>query len=132
MECKLNHLIPSYPCYHLNSLECSWKCLIPTHSYYSAYDQHLEGEFVLYKHKTLPYAVHTFQRECNGYPGATCNCAVAVRSGDDVIVVDRCGAEKTTEISDVLSFKAFVNGELTPGTEVTKLPGGSEFMVNEI
>ena len=90
------------------------------------YDQHLEGEVVLYKHTSLPYAVHTYQRVCND--GVTCNCAVAIRSGDDVLVVDRCGVQKN-DLSEVMSLSLYLNGELTPGTRIYKLSGGREFMV---
>jgi hypothetical protein len=46
-----------------------------------------EGEFVLYRHTALPYSVHAFYKRCGR---ASCNCAVAVKACDDVIVIDRC------------------------------------------
>ncbi|XP_029649426.2 uncharacterized protein LOC115223143 [Octopus sinensis] len=90
------------------------------------YDNFKHGEFVLYRHKRLPYAVHAFYRSCNGR--ASCNCAIAVRSGDDVILIDRCGSsmkiKKTT-----LTITLFQNGELTPGTKIYRLNGGKKFKV---
>ncbi|XP_013385755.1 von Willebrand factor D and EGF domain-containing protein [Lingula anatina] len=51
------------------------------------YECQLPGEFILYRHKTLPIQVNTFFTKCGG---ATCNCGVAVKSGGDVFVVDSC------------------------------------------
>ncbi|GFR90472.1 von Willebrand factor D and EGF domain-containing protein, partial [Elysia marginata] len=76
-----------------------------------SYNNYKEGEFVLYKHKYLPYEVRAFQLSCNGK--AACNCAVAVKSGDDVILLDGCRSK-----TEPLRTKIFTNGELTEGTRV--------------
>ena len=59
--------------------------------FYRYFDLFYEGEFILYRHAVQPYSVNAFFRACpssiNG--DATCNCAVSIQSGDDVIVIDR-------------------------------------------
>ncbi|XP_064619608.1 von Willebrand factor D and EGF domain-containing protein-like [Lineus longissimus] len=60
------------------------------------YNNYLEGEFIFYRHKALPFEVRTFYKKCNGF--ASCNCAVAARAGDDVIVVDRCNSVQEVTI----------------------------------
>ena len=37
------------------------------------------------------WQVHTYYKRCNSR--AMCNCAVSVRVGDDVILVDKCGGK---------------------------------------
>ncbi|XP_035829885.1 uncharacterized protein LOC106014199 isoform X2 [Aplysia californica] len=81
------------------------------------YDNYFEGEFVLYKHTTLPYEVRAFQRSCNGK--AACNCGVAIKSGDDVIVLDRCGFKRGGP-SIPLKPQVYYNNELTPGTKIDR------------
>nr|XP_022327920.1 uncharacterized threonine-rich GPI-anchored glycoprotein PJ4664.02-like [Crassostrea virginica] len=47
------------------------------------------GEFVMYRHKTKPFSVHALFSAC--VPGyATCNCGVAIKSGDSLYVVRTC------------------------------------------
>nr|XP_022331709.1 von Willebrand factor D and EGF domain-containing protein-like isoform X2 [Crassostrea virginica] len=47
------------------------------------------GEFVMYQHKTKPFAVHALYSTC--YPWrAACNCGVAIRSGKNLYVVRTC------------------------------------------
>ena len=56
--------------------------------------------------------IHTFTRACNSNVNlATCNCGVAIKSDDDVILFDRCDR-------DALDIGIFLNGELTPGTHI--------------
>ena len=78
--------------------------------------------------------VHSFYRDCDGRPrGATCNCAVAIRSGDDVIIMDRCFGDgqfgNKIRRNAPLDIQLYLNGELTPGTVVTRLRGGKEIRV---
>lgn len=73
--------------------------------------------------------VHTFYRSCN--KKASCNCAVAVRSGDDVIVLDVCGkTRRSGKKRRPLTKKLFLNGELTPGTSVYQHNKGKKYEVN--
>lgn len=69
--------------------------------------------------------VHTFYRNCNGH--ASCNCAVAVKSGDDVILIDRCGPDKGKSVPVDLSV--FANGDITPGTRIYRFLEGKRYEV---
>jgi len=65
--------------------------------HYTTFDGHyyhvyLEGEFVMYKNTRLPYQINVRLENCGKV--VSCNCAVAVKAGDDVIVIDRCGRRK--------------------------------------
>ncbi|XP_041352924.1 protein O-mannosyl-transferase TMTC4-like [Gigantopelta aegis] len=87
------------------------------------YDNFFEGEFVFYQHKTLPYTVHTFYRKCGAK--ASCNCAVAVRVDDDVVVFDKCGSvHSTADETHPMSITMYKNGDLSPGFSVYKSRGG--------
>lgn len=56
---------------------------------------------------------------------AAWNCAVAVKSGNDVILLDVCGPSvKATTRKPIFTIKMYLNGELTPGTEVISHGGG--------
>ncbi|XP_060579493.1 uncharacterized protein LOC132736386 isoform X3 [Ruditapes philippinarum] len=54
------------------------------------YNNMVEGEFVLFRHTSLPFEVRAVYYKCSKRSHATCNCAVAVKSGDDVITVTGC------------------------------------------
>ena len=70
--------------------------------------------------------VRTFLRNCNGK--ASCNCAVAVKSGDDIIVIDRCGPRKGVKAHPIVP-RLYLNGELTPGTRIIRQSGGRKYQV---
>ncbi|XP_064631285.1 uncharacterized protein LOC135489721 [Lineus longissimus] len=91
-----------------------------------SYDNMYEGEFVLYRHRTLPYQVNTFYRKCGRIP--SCNCAVAIKSGDDVIAIDRCGPKKGKGTRPI-TVDLYKNGDLTPGTRIVRLNGGNKYQV---
>ena len=93
------------------------------------FDNYIEGELVMFRHKTLPYEVHTFQRRCNGH--AACHCIIAIRSGDDVIVIDSCGpAETPKSRTPQIEVRLYLNGDLTPGTKIEQYNGGREYKVS--
>ena len=71
--------------------------------------------------------MHTFQRKCNPTIDASCNSAVAIKSGDDVILIDGGGPKVISKKG--LKIKMYLNGELTPGTKIVKHKGGSKFDV---
>lgn len=48
--------------------------------------------------------------------GGSCTCAVAVRSGDDVLIIDSCDRPDGSELP--LDTTLYKNGELTPGTVI--------------
>lgn len=59
-----------------------------------------------------------------------CSCAIAVKSGDDVILVDVCGpAVGATTRKPIFTIKLYLNGELTPETEVISHGGGKTYEV---
>lgn len=94
------------------------------------YNNHLEGEFVLYQHKTLPYAVHTFYRPCSFARGATCNCAVAIKAVDDIITLDRCGPNAAGGRRKPLAIDIFRNDEMTYGFTISQFGGGKKYKVS--
>ncbi|XP_048752177.2 von Willebrand factor D and EGF domain-containing protein-like [Ostrea edulis] len=53
------------------------------------------GEFLLYRHKTLPYTVHVLYSACI-WGRATCNCGIAIRSGGSLFSVRTCKEVSTT------------------------------------
>ncbi|KAK7469526.1 hypothetical protein BaRGS_00036472, partial [Batillaria attramentaria] len=91
----------------------------------SKYDNFLLGEFVLYKHTTMPFEVHALYKKCGE---ASCNCAVMVRSYDDVVVIDRCSAAEQ-DSGPPLDVRLYVNGELTPGTSIVRYVDGKMYRV---
>ena len=73
--------------------------------------------------------IHTFYRSCNRR--ASCNCAVAVRVDDDVVVIDRCGPSMgMSTTSTPITVKMYVTGELTPGLRVIRINGGKKYAVS--
>ena len=83
----------------------------------------------MFRHKTLPYAVHTFQRQC--YHTAACHCIIAIRSGDDVIVIDSCGPDRTpVSRTPQIEVRLYLNGDLTPGTKIEQYNGGTTYKVS--
>lgn len=74
--------------------------------------------------------IRSFFRSCN--KRAACNCAVAARIGDDVIVLDRCGASNKKAKKQPLVPKLYLNGELTTGTAITRFNNGRKYKVRAI
>ncbi|KAK3583345.1 hypothetical protein CHS0354_038958 [Potamilus streckersoni] len=56
----------------------------------SAYHYFKVGEFLMYKSTSRPFEVHARTVTCNKASGATCNCAVAAREGNDQVIIDLC------------------------------------------
>lgn len=70
--------------------------------------------------------VRTFYKNCNGK--ASCNCAVAVKVEDDVIVIDRCSEVKSRKVTaKPIQIRSYINGEVTPGLRVYRT--GAEYRV---
>ena len=59
---------------------------------------------------------------------ATCNCGVAVRSGDDVFVVERCRRDDGAD--QPLRAQLYVNGNLTLGTFIYSEYEGQRYHVS--
>ncbi|KAJ8316790.1 hypothetical protein KUTeg_004694 [Tegillarca granosa] len=92
------------------------------------YNTFYEGEFTFYKHLELPYSVHTFYRSCNGK--ASCNCAVAIKAGDDVILIDKCGPKSANSLGFYpITYRLYRNGQLTPGFKLLRFDEGRKFLV---
>jgi len=67
--------------------------------------------------------------------GPTCNCAVAVKSGDDVITFSGCAyyeayQQPLPKGPTQITVKVYKNGELTPGTRIRRLGCGQKYEVN--
>ncbi|KAK2168432.1 hypothetical protein NP493_1225g02042 [Ridgeia piscesae] len=100
------------------------------------YDSFGYGEFVLYRHKTLNYAVHAITYKCNGR--ASCNCGALIKIGNDVIRIDRCPKRRRRRSLPMKAY-LFKNGELTPGTKfgirgrtfIVTLPTGTRISVTK-
>ena len=69
--------------------------------------------------------VRAYYRKCN--ERASCNCAAAVRVGDDVIVVDKCGPERGKD--SPVQVQLFLKGQLETGTRIVQYNGGKKYEV---
>ena len=84
--------------------------------------------------------VNAVYQRCERDVLATCNCGVMVRSGDDVLVIDRCVRRRhrmpppldgfSDERAPVMSVLLYLNGKLTPGTRVHQLADGRKYIVS--
>lgn len=54
---------------------------------------------------------------------------MAIKSGDDVIIFDRCGPTKSEREDRSLDIKVILNGQLTPGTKILRFGGGKKYEV---
>ncbi|KAH9513339.1 hypothetical protein Btru_034658 [Bulinus truncatus] len=98
------------------------------------YNNMLQGEFILYRHATLPYEVSVLYRPCtNGNNRVTCNCGAAVRTGDDVITFNTCDARQNLPQygtgTSVINVEVFKNGEFTKGTKIRRFGIGQKYEV---
>ncbi|XP_078312035.1 von Willebrand factor D and EGF domain-containing protein-like [Crassostrea virginica] len=59
----------------------------------------------------------------------TCNCGVLVRSGDDVMRIDKCKWVNKTSSAYPINEQLFTNGELTPRTQIFQEKDGKQFQV---
>ena len=71
--------------------------------------------------------VHTTVEKC--YNTVACTCAVSIRSGDDVIVVDSC-RERALAKGGNMMVDVLLNGELTPGTLILSENNGRKIKVS--
>lgn len=63
--------------------------------------------------------------------GGTCNCGVLVRSGDDVIRIDKCKWVNKTSGAYPINDELFTVGDLTPGTQIFQEKDGKQFQVRK-
>ena len=74
--------------------------------------------------------VQVIYQKCDQSTNASCNCAVAVKSGDDVFVLDKCRRKgQTGQIT--ASAIVYANGNLTKGTRVFRKDGGLRYDVRQ-
>ena len=84
--------------------------------------------------------VNAVYQRCERDVLATCNCAVMVRSGDDVLVIDRCIRRRhampppiygfSNEHATVMSVVLYLNDKLTAGTRIHQLANGRQYIVS--
>ncbi|KAF6038677.1 hypothetical protein EB796_003006 [Bugula neritina] len=85
-----------------------------------------------------PHSIHVraFYKKCGG---ASCNCAVAARAGDDVIIVDRCNSlgdvkiwganNKKAEFNLLRTRTLSVDDIISPNFKIFALNGGREYNI---
>ena len=82
---------------------------------------------------------NTVYQLCGPGINASCNCAVAVKSGDDVIVIDKCRritppfyglGSTSSNPPTVLTTTIYLNGELTPATKIYEEADGMMIYVS--
>ena len=86
----------------------------------------------------LLFQIHTVYQKCDNNIPASCNCAVAVRSGDDVFVIDRCFRQTkpfnrlkgATKNLTYMIAELYLNGKLTPATRVYRKDDGMKYIVS--
>ncbi|KAK7469516.1 hypothetical protein BaRGS_00036462 [Batillaria attramentaria] len=87
------------------------------------YDADESGEYVLYRHKTLPYEVRAFYKKCVSDSSPRCNCGAAVRAGDDVVLFTGCTP------GEAIRVHLFANGDIESGLVVRRYYGGNRYEV---
>ncbi|XP_064644867.1 uncharacterized protein LOC135498493 [Lineus longissimus] len=80
------------------------------------YQTHVQGEFILYRNNKHRLQINAIFTPCSWSKEATCTCGVAVKAGDDVVVLSRCPTE--TPSSNLLNVYVWQNGDLTPGFRI--------------
>jgi len=86
--------------------------------------------------------VNAVYQRCERDVLATCNCAVMVRSGDDVLVIDRCVRRRhrmpppqagySDDRGPAMTVALYLNDQLTPGTRIHQLADGRKYIVRVI
>ena len=95
----------------------------------------------------LPQVDVVYQK-CELTVEASCNCAVAIQSGDDVIVIDRCYRERKVvplvkldganvrnakprhAVTTRMTVQLYINDKLTPATKVFQEADGKKYFVS--
>lgn len=84
----------------------------------------------------LSVQIQVAYQACNTNTTESCSCAVAIKSGDDVFVLDRCRLHSNycsegDESCRLLRAVLYLNGELTPGTRIFQTDGGLGYQVSK-
>ncbi|XP_019622001.1 PREDICTED: von Willebrand factor D and EGF domain-containing protein-like isoform X2 [Branchiostoma belcheri] len=87
----------------------------------------LPGEFVFYRSTAADrtFEVQSRHKRCSGE--ISCNCGVAVREGNDAVIIDKC--HNIYGAASVRYLTANDNGELSPGFIVERDGNGKQFKV---
>lgn len=100
----------------------SWFCL----SSFRRYDNYKIGTFLLCQSTSRAFEVHVRQWDCGGLRSAmACNCGVAAREGDDVVMLDSCNGH-SQETRPQLAIRST---GASPQVKILKAYGGRKITV---
>lgn len=74
------------------------------------------------------FQVQVIQQNCTSETPASCTCAVAVRSGDDVFLIDKCRSVGSDDVPPT-TIAVLLNGDLNPGTRIFNKEDGHKWEV---
>ncbi|XP_078571537.1 von Willebrand factor D and EGF domain-containing protein-like [Branchiostoma floridae x Branchiostoma japonicum] len=90
------------------------------------------GEFIFYKSQARNFEVQVRTWYCGTY-GATCHCAVAVREGNDIVIVDLChvgwGNHQAAYPKITEKKAGEPEGTLSPGVSIYRDPSNKKFEI---
>uniref|UniRef100_A0A7M6DKV0 VWFD domain-containing protein n=2 Tax=Clytia hemisphaerica TaxID=252671 RepID=A0A7M6DKV0_9CNID len=104
--------------------------IVPFNEITTYYDHMRVGDYILAKSNARLFEVQTRSFQCGT---VACNCAVAVREGDDVMIVDSCrtGIPRARFASTVEPQPGSIMERSTNGKQFTlKFPSGSQVIVD--
>ncbi|XP_031572274.1 von Willebrand factor D and EGF domain-containing protein-like [Actinia tenebrosa] len=89
------------------------------------FDFYKIGDYVLYRSvkDTKHVEIHSRLWSCNG--GVSCNCGVAIREDNDLIILSVCNKDLSLHESALRRFKAYVPRPISHGTHVYRTLTGS-------
>ncbi|CAG7830632.1 unnamed protein product [Allacma fusca] len=91
------------------------------------YTNDLEGNFILYRHQTLPYEVQLHLRRCN--KRALCNCAVAIRFGDVMVAADVCSTGRMRFWSYTIDGNYIEPAKIAHLPQIIRIDDGRSFQI---
>ncbi|OWF53922.1 von Willebrand factor D and EGF domain-containing protein [Mizuhopecten yessoensis] len=87
------------------------------------------GEFILFKHETLPIRIHAVFDLCSGTRG-TCTCGIAVRNQDAVFIINLCRNRVGSPlISGSSNTNRYIEMRACDDTHMTVTSSGSKYSV---
>ena len=91
------------------------------------YSNKLQGSYILYRHKTLPYEVQVSFRRCN--LRELCHCSVAVRVEDLIILFDICSRGYIQVWAEQINGDIIAHTKLPKGVKLLSLDEGRSYEV---
>ena len=91
------------------------------------YSNKLQGSYILYRHKTLPYEVQVSFRRCN--LRELCHCSVAVRVEDLIISFDICSRGYIQVWAERINGDIIAHTQLPKGVKLLSLDEGRSYEV---